>query len=63
MPDKIVTEKELIIALDNYLFQLGENPKVSRTAFHHMQVAIVGCKFLINDAFGTKRKSQIALIK
>lgn len=58
-----VTEKQLIDALDKYLEQLHNSKTVTPAKFHYMQLALYGAKCIINDAFGTKRTTQMAMIK
>jgi hypothetical protein len=58
MSKKQPTEKQLLKALDDYKKMLYDDPKVSATKFHHFQIAIYGCKLLINDAFGSPRKGE-----
>lgn len=55
----IVTEKQLIDAIDNYKKQLYESKTISPTKFDAMQLALYGCKCLIWDAFGSPRKGEI----
>lgn len=57
------TEKQLIKALDKYKEQLLQSKSISPTKFDAMQIAIYGCKCIIWDAFGTKRKMESAWIK
>jgi hypothetical protein len=52
---KVVTEKQLLDALEKYKEQLFESDKVSATKFDHYQTALYGARCIINDAFGTPR--------
>jgi hypothetical protein len=56
-----VSEKQLIDAIDGYLGELADNPKISETKFHNMQVALYGAKCLVWDLFGSPRKRQTAM--
>jgi hypothetical protein len=58
-----VTEKQLIDRMEKYLDQLQDDDKVSRTKFYHMQVAVVGCMYIVNDAFGSPRKMYYSRVK
>ena len=61
--EKIVTEQQLIDAIANYTVWLSEQKTISATRFHAMQSALYGAKCIIHDLFGTKRKSEHAIIK
>lgn len=60
MEKKRVTEKQLQAAIIKYKKQLFDDPKVSPTAFKHMEVALLGARYIINDAFGTPRKMEMS---
>lgn len=54
------TEQQILDKMDDYREMLLKSPKVSETKYKHMEVAIVGCKFIINDFFKTPRKSEMS---
>ncbi len=60
---KVVTEKELIDAIDAYKVWLFNNKAISPTKFNCMQAALLGAKNLIRDKFGSKRQGEEAWIK
>jgi len=60
---KVVTEKQLIKAMDDLRKQLYDNPRVSATRFDHMQAALFYAKNEIRKLHGSPTKSEMAWIK
>lgn len=60
---KSVTGEQLIERITRYQEQLADDPKVSETKFHHMQLALYGCKMIIRDEFGLPQKMEMAMSK